>query len=125
MTRDMKALEEANEVVLQAMAKVGRANFALRLANDELKEAQDAFEAVYSPNPSFKVYLVGSDQKQMIEVIKTIRALTSTSLKEAKEMFDSVVEGKRVLVKTYFDRQEAEYAGATLKKAGLIIEIES
>ncbi len=66
----------------------------------------------------FDVVLNSAGDKK-IQVIKTVRELTSLGLKEAKDL----VEGAPAKVKEGLSKEEAQKAKAKLEEAGAIVEI--
>jgi large subunit ribosomal protein L7/L12 len=74
--------------------------------------------AVVEEKDTFDVILVGAGDKK-IQVIKTVRELTSLGLKEAKDLVDGapkpVVEG--------VNKEKAEEAKAKLEEAGAAVEL--
>ena len=67
---------------------------------------------------SFDVILVSIGEKK-IQVIKTVRELTSLGLKEAKEL----VDGAPKPVKTDISKEEADSIKAKLEEQGATVEI--
>lgn len=67
---------------------------------------------------SFDVVLVSIGEKK-IQVIKTVRELTSLGLKEAKEL----VDGAPKPVKTDISKEEADSIKAKLEEQGATVEI--
>lgn len=66
----------------------------------------------------FDVVLAGTPEKR-IDVIKVVRALTGSGLKDAKEMVDNVPS----TVKEQVSKDEADEAKAKLEEAGATVEL--
>ncbi len=75
-------------------------------------------EAAVEEKTSFDVVLTACGDKK-IQVIKTVRELTSLGLKEAKELVDSAPKA----VGTGLSKDEAEAMKAKLEEQGAIVEL--
>ncbi|MET8343362.1 50S ribosomal protein L7/L12 [Streptomyces microflavus] len=102
----VKAFEEKFDVT--AAAAVAVAGPAGPGAAAEVAEEQDEFDVI----------LTGAGEKK-IQVIKTVRELTSLGLKEAKDLVDGTP--KPVLEKVA--KEVAEKAAESLKAAGASVEV--
>ncbi|MFF0259904.1 50S ribosomal protein L7/L12 [Streptomyces microflavus] len=102
----VKAFEEKFDVT--AAAAVAVAGPAGAGAVAEAAEEQDEFDVI----------LTGAGEKK-IQVIKTVRELTSLGLKEAKDLVDGTP--KPVLEKVA--KEVAEKAAESLKAAGASVEV--
>ncbi|MFD7854758.1 50S ribosomal protein L7/L12 [Streptomyces microflavus] len=102
----VKAFEEKFDVT--AAAAVAVAGPAGPGAAAEAAEEQDEFDVI----------LTGAGEKK-IQVIKTVRELTSLGLKEAKDLVDGTP--KPVLEKVA--KEVAEKAAESLKAAGASVEV--
>ena len=80
--------------------------------------APAAGEAAAEEKSSFDVVLSACGDKK-IQVIKTVRELTSLGLKEAKELVDSAPKA----VGTGLSKEEAEAMKAKLEEQGAIVEL--
>lgn len=120
MTRDMRAVRKANDVVLKALAKVERAKFALRIAEDELKVAKVAFEDTYNhpPQKMYALMLESVPKDTMIDCIKTVREITNLGLKESKDLVFVVQAGQRKDVRLFDSQDRALKAQNMLRCVG-------
>jgi len=104
----VKKLEEAWGVSAAAPVAVAAAPSAAAAAAAEPEEEQTEFDVI-----------IKDAGPKKIEVIKTIRQLTSLGLKEAKDMAESV--GGKVLEAV--SKEAAADAKAKLEAAGAAIEV--
>ncbi len=79
-------------------------------------------EAAAEEPTSFHVVLKEIGPKK-IQVIKSVRELTSLGLKEAKELVDSVNQGP-AKIKENVDKDEGEAAVKKVEEAGGVVELE-
>ncbi len=103
-----KAFEEAFDVTAAAPMAAMMAAPAAGAGGGEAAEEKDEFDVI----------LLSAGEKK-IQVIKTVRELTSLGLKEAKDLVDGAP--KPVLEKV--NKEEAEKAKAKLEEAGAGVEL--
>jgi large subunit ribosomal protein L7/L12 len=106
MSEFIKEFEERYDVTAAAPVAVAAAG------------AAPAGEAAAEEKTSFEVVLTAIGDKK-IQVIKTVREITSLGLKEAKALVDSAPKA----VKTDVPKEEAEAIKAKLEEQGASVEL--
>jgi large subunit ribosomal protein L7/L12 len=106
MSEFVKELEEHFGVSAQAMVA-------------QAAPAQAAEEAKPEEKTEFDIVLKEIGQKK-IQLIKTVREITSLGLKEAKELVDKTP----TKVKQHLSKEEAEAIKAKIEEAGATAEVE-
>lgn len=109
---------ELNELVKELEEKFGVSAAAPLMAAMPAAAAGEAGAAAAEEQIEFEVVLTAIGDKK-IQVIKTVRELTSLGLKEAKDVVDN--PGKPV--KEGVTKEEAEQMKAKLEEVGATVEI--
>lgn len=109
---------ELNELVKELEEKFGVSAAAPLMAAMPAAAAGEAGAAAAEEQTEFEVVLTAIGDKK-IQVIKTVRELTSLGLKEAKDVVDN--PGKPV--KEGVTKEEAEQMKAKLEEVGATVEI--
>lgn len=109
---------ELNELVKELEEKFGVSAAAPMMAAMPAAAAGEAGAAAAEEQTEFEVVLTAIGDKK-IQVIKTVRELTSLGLKEAKDVVDN--PGKPV--KEGVTKEEAEQMKAKLEEVGATAEI--
>jgi len=109
---------ELNELVKELEEKFGVSAAAPMMAAMPAAAAGEAGAAAAEEQTEFEVVLTAIGDKK-IQVIKTVRELTSLGLKEAKDVVDN--PGKPV--KEGVTKEEAEQMKAKLEEVGATVEI--
>ena len=109
---------ELNELVKELEEKFGVSAAAPMMAAMPAAAAGEAGAAAAEEQIEFEVVLTAIGDKK-IQVIKTVRELTSLGLKEAKDVVDN--PGKPV--KEGVTKEEAEQMKAKLEEVGATVEI--
>ena len=109
---------ELNELVKELEEKFGVSAAAPLMAAMPAAAAGEAGAAAAEEQIEFEVVLTAIGDKK-IQVIKTVRELTSLGLKEAKDVVDNPGEP----VKEGVTKEEAEQMKAKLEEVGATVEI--
>lgn len=127
---DKATLRKLNKQLINAEARLARAQLAFTLADTEAQhlrkqrtEALAKFRDQLT-SPLYDVYIAGfSDGAHKIQCIKAVRELSSLGLREAKDVVDRAGQVKESTFLKGVDFAQAERARKMLRECGGIVEL--
>ena len=109
---------ELSQLIKELETKFGVSSAAPVFAGAAMPAAAGATAGPVEEKTDFAVHLVSSGE-QKIQVIKVVRALTSLSLKDAKDLVDNAPK----VLKEAVPKEEAEKMKKQLEEAGAKVEL--
>jgi len=113
----IEAIEQKTSVELGELIEAVKERFGIEMPSGVIQVPQQ--EAVVEEEKTEFTVVLKEVGEQKMQVIKTVRSLTSLGLKEAK----ALVDGAPAKVKEDTDKNDAEAIKKQLEEVGAIIEL--